>query len=162
MSSTDKIKASCPRCSQEQEVIIWKSLNVQLSPESKQDLFDNHINILICNNCGFKSPLNVTLLYHDMEKMFCAFYIPFTSLDKYDLFWEVNERGELNDFLGVDDGVDTEEESEDYLRRPHLVFDMDELIRYVRFRDKVSEAHKAAEDYAKSVLPPRDTDDDSH
>jgi hypothetical protein len=33
-------------------------------------------------------------------------------------------------------------ESGEYLTRPHIVFDINEMIRYVAFRDQVAEANR--------------------
>lgn len=132
MSSKKKVDISCPKCQHTQSVIIWQSLNVTLDPESKQDLFDNQINLLKCENCETESHLEMNLLYHDMKKMFCVTYISFTSLFEGILIPTFNKRGELREFVSNDN-----DKEYDYMNHPHLVFDMNELVRYVKFRDKL-------------------------
>lgn len=140
MSSKKKVDISCPKCQHTQSVIIWQSLNVTLDPESKQDLFDNQINLLKCENCKTETPIEIDLLYHDMQKQFCALYTPFSSLQANSLIFNFNERGELQDFKNSGN----EAKRYNYMNHPQIIFDMSELIRYVKFRDKLFEDYAEA------------------
>lgn len=154
MSSKKKIDVSCPNCQHTQSVIIWEALNSTLSPESKQQLVDNQINLLKCENCKTETHLEIDLLYHDMQKEFCAVYISFASLDENSLVFRFNQRGELREF--TDNRNDRE--SYDYMNHPQIVFDMSELVRYVKFRDKLFDDYAKADASDKPIYFGRSND----
>lgn len=141
MSSKKKIDASCPNCQHSQSVIIWESMNVTISSQSKQDLFENKINVLRCENCETETQLEIDLLYHDMRKKFCAVYVSSTSLYENILVFRFNRRGELREFTKSSN----DKETYDYMNHPQIVFDMSELIRYVKFRDKLFDDYVKAD-----------------
>ncbi len=156
MSKKNRIQVSCPNCSQEQSVIVWESLNVTLNPEAKRDLLENRINTLVCSECGLESQLAAELLYHDMEKGFCALYFPFEAVDKGALFTKFNRHGDL---VGCSGGFsDDREKPYDYMKDIHVVFNITELIRYVVFRDKLHRSHSAMDDFSRPLFNPQAED----
>lgn len=158
MSKKNKVRISCPNCSEEQSIIIWESLNATLDPEAKQDLFERRVNLFICIECDFELQLSAELLYHDMEKEFCVLYYPFEGIERAGLFSKFNKRGGL---LGRSRGfVEEEGKAYDYMKDIHVVFDMDELIRYVTFRDKLSDSYKVMEDFSRRMFEPIKKDDE--
>lgn len=135
MSKKNKVQVSCPNCLEEQSVIVWETLNATLNPEAKQELFENRINLFVCIECGFELQLSAELLYHDMKKEFCVLYYPFEGVDRGGLVGKFNEHGGLS---GRSRGFNEEEgKAYDYMKDIHVVFSMEELVRYVIFRDKL-------------------------
>ncbi len=80
MSNKKRVEVTCPKCSEEQSVIVWTSLNVTLNPEAKQDLLEKRINLLECEKCGTNTQIQLQMLYHDMEKEFCVILVPFSTI----------------------------------------------------------------------------------
>src|SRR5215204_1989184 len=111
MSDRKKIEVTCPKCSEAQTVIVWNSLNVTLNPEAKLDFLNKRINILECKNCGAETMVQTELLYHDMEKEFCARYIPIEVILKRNLANDFNRHGEL----ASDRNTEGKDEPYDYM-----------------------------------------------
>lgn len=121
------INVNCPKCNNPQILKLYKSINVTLNPELKDELFAENINLFECLKCDFKSIYPSHLFYHDMDRKYIVYYLPF---DLEQLFHS-------NDF--TDDGELKFDSSipniSDYLLHGHIVFDYTELLRYVTFRD---------------------------
>jgi RNA polymerase subunit RPABC4/transcription elongation factor Spt4 len=124
----------CPECGQKQLTTIWRSLNVTTDPEIKASLFEGKINIFECDSCGYSGFIPVPLMYHDMDKKICIQYYPFELLDQEDFFLQFDSEGSLNLKTFAEINLP------DYMRRQHIVFDMDEMIRYIEFRERLSAA----------------------
>src|SRR5262245_50825522 len=74
MSRKESVSLSCPKCGNEQQIIVWTSLNVTLDPEARDDLFQGKINQFECQKCDTKASIDANLLYHDMERDFVVWY----------------------------------------------------------------------------------------
>lgn len=117
----------CPDCGNKQETTVWDSVNVKLDPDLKKKLFDAQINVFSCEKCGKKTFINAPLLYHDMTQQFCVQYYPPESLDQREFFRRFKPDGSF-----ANTGMPA------YIVRPHIVFRMDEMLRYVIFRDRLN------------------------
>ena len=129
MSKTILQTIQCTQCGYNQETTIWESINVTVDPQLKEKFFAGEINIFECENCGEHVFINAPLLYHDMTGEFCVQYYPFEALAEPEFLRQFNSEG----FIAIP-GIPALVE---YLIRPHIVFDMTEMIRYVIFRDQV-------------------------
>ena len=130
MSSSDTIDLPCPNCGNNQDITLWKSINVTLNPQLREELFNGEINVFQCVSCCNKFHVDSPLLYHDMRKMFCVQYYPKAMIDDesfYDYYGIDGEPSELPIGWGKNDL---------YLSRLHVVFDMDEMRRYIEFRER--------------------------
>lgn len=134
MSRNTSHNLRCPHCGHKQETKVWDSLNVTLDPDLKKKLYSAEINLFDCVECKKKSFINAPLLYHDMKQQFCVQYYPQESLDDAQFFRQFNTDGSIS-IPGIPDAF---AKSGEYLTRPHIVFDMNEMIRYVVFRDHVA------------------------
>lgn len=132
MSSATPHPLKCPNCGHEQETTVWESINTSVSPELKESLLKAEINMFICANCQNKAFIAAPLLYHDMDAKYCVQYYPPQALDDVNFYEQFSDRGYLADGIGLPNikGVA-------YLYRPHIVFDMDEMLRYIKFRDRL-------------------------
>ena len=136
MSQMSPHDLQCPQCGNTQETMVWSSLNVTMDPDLKDRLYAGEINVLECDDCGEKAWISAPLLYHDMTaQIYVQFYDP-DLLDDPDFLRQFNSDGSL-DIKSVPVSLPS---SGDYLRRPHIVFDMDEMLRYVKFRDSIASA----------------------
>lgn len=76
MSQRGKYNIHCPKCSHEQVTELYESINVQLSPELKQALLANQLNVVTCEDCGLSFRVDKTLLYNDPAKGLMIYLIP--------------------------------------------------------------------------------------
>jgi hypothetical protein len=131
MSMANTIKLSCPKCKNTQEVVVWESLNVSLDPELRNKLVCGEINIFRCESCNSKVLINSPLLYHDMKREYCVQYFPPKKIEDFEFYDGFTIDGKLS-------GLPTD----NYLVAPHIVFDFNEMIRYIQFRDKLFDNYK--------------------
>ena len=122
MSTSETIKVKCPRCGQEHEARVWKTLDVSAEPTIKEALFAWEINVFNCPGCDFRAQLPVSLLYTDPDKMFAVRYYPMDALGDEGFYAGFRHDGEPV-------------EPEPSAIKPHVVFDMAEMMRYIVFRE---------------------------
>lgn len=134
MSEKSTFDIGCPKCGQKAKTEMWFSLNAQLNPEAKKKLLEGQINLFHCDNCGFETVVHSILIYHDMRNRFVVYYIPFRIVEEhFDMF---TEDAEINLHLPEDIMNGAE-----YFKKIHYVFSIDELVRYVIFRDKLAQSN---------------------
>jgi len=122
------VELACPTCQTEQKCTIWSSVNANTDPELKEQLLNGTLNLFTCAKCGNSAMVNAPLLYHDMQEAFWVQYHPFDWLGEENLLEEFSAEGEI--------AGDKSLSGRRYIDRPpHLVLGMDELVRYVEFRD---------------------------
>jgi hypothetical protein len=125
------IEKNCPSCGASNRVLVWDSINAQVSPEAKVALLCGEINVFACQLCKKTFNVEKSLLYHDMENKFMVWYVPFAWVQSGEIFNAITPDGQINAseyFPGVD-----------YAGSIHYVFDIDELVRYIKFRDIFAE-----------------------
>jgi hypothetical protein len=133
MSKMTTHNLQCPNCDHKQDVIIYDSINLELNPELKKKLLSAEINMMVCEKCGNKSYVETDLLYHDMTHRFCVQLYPFRFISDSGFIKQFNpigaiaKTGLLEGMLGPGN----------YMTEPHIVFDMGEMIRYIKFREKI-------------------------
>jgi len=135
MSIYRKVEINCPRCDGKSNTLIWETLNSQLNPEAKEKLLEGKINQFACTICGFEAPIQVPFLYHDMENKFVVRFYPFSMVEKEDFLSEFNDDGQMP-LAELPNAAMTGSE---YFKQMHIVFSMEELIRYVVFHDKLAQ-----------------------
>ena len=133
MSSQREEEVDCPSCDHTQTVPVWDSVNVTIAPELKQRLFDGEINFFKCESCQYEAFISYPLLYHDMEQQFCVQFYPEEALDDEEFYdeFDINGKKKQDEFLEKFD------KSGQYILEAHIVFDLDELLKYVIFRDNL-------------------------
>lgn len=140
MSSKDKHNVTCPQCGHEQETLVWNSINVTRDPELKQKLFNGELNVFKCNTCKHTGLINAPLLYHDMERKYCVQYYPQESLKEDSFLRQFSQEGKWS-YEKIDNLTKMLPKGGAYLATPHFVFDMNEMIRYIKFRDRLFDLH---------------------
>jgi hypothetical protein len=127
----------CPKCGGRQTEKVLETINVSLNPELKEKLFQGEINRFRCKGCGNEAHIFTPLLYHDMRKKYCVQYYPLKFLDHDQFFDNFNREGDKNPSLPLVRELE-------YMQKIHIVFEMGELVRYIIFRDKLSEKWEKA------------------
>lgn len=141
MTETQSVTLPCPDCGFEQKVQVWRSVNVTLDGNLRDRLFNGEINRFECQSCGVRKFMNVPLMYHDMTRQFAIQYLP----------EQVIEDAEQLSSYSADGSVNTEHfpqkmiDAASYMLRPHIVFDMGEMLRYIVFREKLADREQPAE-----------------
>lgn len=123
----------CPECGKIQMVEVWSSINVTLDPGLKEELFKATINVFDCKACDFKMLLPVPLLYHDMTLKYSIQYVPFENTSEPEFLKDFAIDGSLSMAKKKLDGAGA------YLSTPHVVFDMQELVQYIVFRERLAQ-----------------------
>jgi hypothetical protein len=109
-----------------------------LDPDLREKLFNGEINVFVCQECGDKAFINTSLLYHDMERQYCVQYYPVQAIEDAEFLKTFTRDAKLN-FGQVSEYM---ARSKGYIKEPHIVFNLDEMIQYIRFRDKLYDLHK--------------------
>jgi hypothetical protein len=120
----------CPRCGRSGKVRIRSYVDTRADPRAKRDILTGRLNRFRCFECGFENQVLLEVFYHDPEKEFCVQCIPLKVARDNRFLDSLTDdaRPALN--LGT-----PEEIMPAYFSNIHLVFDMEELTRYVIFRD---------------------------
>jgi len=138
MSEKVQQNLECPRCGNKQAATLWKSLDVALDPELKEQLFAAKINLFECEKCEEKAHMNTPLLYHDQTQRFCVQFYPPELVDDPAFLRQFNPDASLT-MEGVPDEI---KEEAPYMTTPHIVFDMNDMLRYLVFRDQIASVTK--------------------
>jgi Zn ribbon nucleic-acid-binding protein len=151
VSVQEQVEAKCPACGEESQVAVWRSMNVTQDLDAKELLLAGTVNVFQCPKCRYESLLDVDFLYHDMERQFSVQYYPYERLSDDNFLANFTVEGAPA--LDVSQGVELPGRM-DYLLRPHIVFEMGELVRYVAFRDRLHEIRhpESAEPWSGSRL----------
>jgi hypothetical protein len=76
MSQQKEYEIRCPKCAHEQTVQLYESINVQASPELKDRLLHNRLNLVECENCKVSFRVDKPLLYSDPALRLMIYLIP--------------------------------------------------------------------------------------
>ena len=128
MSKHRKESIVCPGCGNKQDIIIWESLNAELSPEAKRKLLDGDFFVFNCE-CGYSAGIDTALLYHDMTHQVMVYYVNEDSKNQAkETFEETKKFGMLDYKYRIVN-------SQDELREKALIFDKgldDRIIELIK------------------------------
>jgi len=137
MSSFHQIEVECPACRARQDIRIWQAIDAARNKEVREQLITGRINYFYCSSCRFEGEIAAPLLYYDTEKQFCASYVPAEYLDDEEYVSRTfTPDGTVRAGGFAEGGISP---GTDYFRHAHIVFSLPELIRYVLFRERVSQ-----------------------
>ena len=133
MSREETCEVQCPQCGHRQETMRWYSVNASITPQAKAALLSGQFHVFRCEKCTVKVRLDVEVIYNDAETRFCVMYYPPALLNDNNFFELFTADAGLK-LRALPDIPEAE-----YIRRPHIVFDMDEMRRYILFRDRLAQ-----------------------
>lgn len=133
----------CPACDTPRTVTTWSVIDAVADPSARTQLFAGEINAFVCKECGYAGQIVTPLLYFDRERQFSVQYYPADFLDD-DAFLDSMSGPPSETEIGA--LAASERERHEYLLRPHIVFDMDEMLRYIVFCESVWERRHGRSD----------------
>lgn len=139
MSIERPIELTCPICEHDQVVVVWESLNADVSPTAREQLFEGRINVFDCEGCGKSFPISTPLLYHDMTRRFLVQFYPFENIEDDEFLARFDRDGHPTVFAEAF-RMTPKADAFQYMTAPHVVFSMDELVRHVLFRERCFDA----------------------
>lgn len=117
-------------------IVLWRTIDGGLDPELRDLLVDGDLNVFRCEVCAIEAFYNPgAILYVDSARRYAVQYYPPAILLHDELM--------VNTFDGegrvAPIGPDQDEASWCDPDAPHLVFDFEEMIRYILFRERLHE-----------------------
>lgn len=74
MSLTSEESIKCPKCGEESVTTMFRTVDMQTSPNLKAKVLNGEIFQFKCPHCGYSGMLNYGLLYEDVEKHLMVYY----------------------------------------------------------------------------------------
>lgn len=137
VSVSRRVAMFCPRCGTQLVAELWESVNVPVNPDLRLRLFRRELNVVHCETCDIRMALPAPLLYHDTTLGFAVQYLPASALDDARALGRFRPDGSV----GFAPTVSRLLEAFAYLQAPHVVFSIDEMLRYIEFREALAESH---------------------
>lgn len=138
MTMKEEIPIPCPQCKETSPTLIWRTLNVDVDPEDKKLLFAGKVNVFKCAKCGHEAGIDTPLMYHDMRLAFVVQYYPAQYINDTKLYEQFLPDGTIDKKMPEYSSIPLE--GIEYLRKPHIVFNLNELLHYVVFRERLAQS----------------------
>ena len=125
---------TCPECGHEQPIVLWRTIDGGLDPQLRDLLVDGELNVFRCEVCAIEAFYTPgTIFYSDSARGYTVQYYPPAILEHDELMVQTF------DCEGKVAPVGPPEELETWYDKdaPHVVFDFEELVRYIRFRERL-------------------------
>lgn len=131
-SRMEQRQVICGTCHVTVSLFAWHVLDVAQYPDLKRQVLADGINAIPCPTCGRTCRCEIPVRYEDRTLGFSVQYIPAANRRDPAFLRLCDGTGALRTTaIGASDALGMN-------RVPHVVFAMDELIRYVVFRDRIS------------------------
>lgn len=130
----------CPSCGMKKNVILYDSINVTVDPNLREKLFNGEVNVLNCDKCGDSAFFAAPFLYHDMERKFMVQFVPFAYVEEKVFLQNFTKDGKLLHVVAMR----FPRSFRQMCKNLQIVFDIEELMRYVIFREKLYDMWKEA------------------
>jgi hypothetical protein len=96
MTTQEVIPVICPKCQARYNAPIISIINVNQDPNLKGAFLQGRLNVGQCPQCGFASPLEIPLLYHDGQKELALVLVPpslhLTHIDEQKIIGDLSNR----------------------------------------------------------------------
>ncbi len=134
----------CPVCDAMQTSITWSEIDAIADPATRDKLLAGEINSFDCRDCGYAGQIVAPLLYYDSVRAFSVQYYPEDLLDDDD--WLAQQAVGEAERSGIAPGSTAMWQQPAFLVHPHVVFDLDEMLRFIVFRERLWDLHHAADE----------------
>lgn len=125
---------NCPVCDALQGVMTWSAIDGATDPEARSQLFAGEINAFSCRACGYSGQILAPLLYSDSQRQFCVQYYPEEYLEDDEFLDSMSRPNAGSEIIALPAAIRAQSE---YLVHPHIVFDLDEMLRFIAFRESI-------------------------
>ncbi|WP_395746031.1 CpXC domain-containing protein [Prosthecobacter sp.] len=134
MSMLQTVEVTCPECSVTQKMSVWTSVNVKADPHLRDEVLEQRLNVFSCGQqgCDYRCPLDISVLYHDMDGKFCVQYVAKEDMKNPNYYRHLSKQGVV--MVPHLAAQMMEKTGGHYIRRPHHVFSMKEMLLYILFR----------------------------
>lgn len=130
MTATNEIEVTCPQCGAITPTELVQGIVADTDDRLREVLFNGEINTFFCDSCGYEGFLEASILYIDIVRRFCVQYLPEETLSGVDYLADYSSDGTFLRELDLPvEGLG------EFLMEPHVVFDLDEVRRYITFRE---------------------------
>ena len=123
---------TCMACDVTISLWAWHVLDVTQYPDLKRQLLADAVNAVPCTRCGRMCRCEIPVRYEDRTLGFSVQYVPASHRRDPHFLRLCDEVGALRTDASTSSTLNTA------LGATRVVFAMDELIRYVVFRDRIS------------------------
>ncbi len=130
MTRKNDFEVECPQCNEPQPATVFDTVGADAEPQLREALLAGDINTFTCEACGYEGFLDTPVLYYDLARQYCVQYLPEEVLEEPESLRNFTRDGKWNVDLDLPEGG-----LGDFLREPHVVFDLDEMRRYIVFRE---------------------------
>ena len=130
MTRVSDIELDCPGCGGRQTASLCDAVGAEAEPDLREALLSGDLNTFRCEGCGYEGFLDTPVLYYDMPRQYCVQYLPEEALEDPESLGRFNADGTWRVDLELPAGG-----VGDFLKAPHVVFDLDEMRRYIVFRE---------------------------
>ena len=131
-SRMEQRQVTCANCDVTMSLFAWHVLDVADYPDLKRQVLADAINAVSCPTCGRTCRCDIPVRYEDRTLGFIVQFIPAAHRCDPHFLNLCDDAGVLRTPAARTPATTT------MLDAPHVVFAMDELIRYVVFRDRTS------------------------
>jgi hypothetical protein len=73
----------CPDCDAPGHVRVYRSINVRLEPDLRNQILEDGLNLFRCICCDFTTRVVAPVLYHDPVRQFAVWYVPYASEEEF-------------------------------------------------------------------------------
>ena len=126
-----EIEIGCPNCGANNRLLVWDTINADLSQEARSALLRGEINVFRCQRCQKTFNVETSLLYNDVENKFMLYYFPFTWVQGGEIFNAITPGGPMKSRAYFPEA--------NYAGSIQYAFDMDGLVGYIKSRDVLAE-----------------------
>jgi hypothetical protein len=130
MTRVSDIELNCPECERLQTATLCDAVGADSEPDLREALLAGDLNTFRCEACGYEGFLDTPVLYYDLLRQYCVQYLPEEVLENAETLERFNADGSWSVELELPAGG-----AGDFLKEPHVVFDLDEMRRYIVFRE---------------------------
>ena len=152
MSIEEPMVLDCPKCGQTKEVMVWSSLNADVSPEAGVRLLEGKINLFECEACDETFRDRCASSLPRMSRRFFVQYYPFGAVEDADFLARFDQYGRERTTVKLPAKTRGLAVA-GYLDKLHIVFSMAELVRYVLFRERVFDSRAGARRFFVAGFP---------
>lgn len=123
----------CGACRASVTMFVWHVIDAAQYPDLKRQLLADTVNVVPCPACGRRCRCDIPVRYDDPVLGFAVQFVPAAARSDFSFLQLCTEGGTLPS-RSTDSASALGAE-----RDAHVVFSMAEMIRYVVFRDRISD-----------------------